>query len=117
MNPFYDENFYYNNFNPQIDPMNQIHPINPKLKKRANLQKTLHYASKTIYTINQVIPLVYQIRPIITNTKNAFKVIQAVNHINDIDFDEVEQSITPLDEENLKSEDTSNDVTFENMIQ
>ena len=93
MNPFYDENFYYNNFNPQMNPMNQGFPVNRKLKTRANLQKTLHYASKTVYTINQVIPLVYQIRPIINNTKNAFRVIQAVNHINDIDFDEVEQNI------------------------
>lgn len=117
MNPFYDENFYYNNFNPQINPMNQGFPIDRKMKTRANIQKSLHYASKTIYTINQVIPLVYQIRPIINNTKNAFRVIQAVNHLNDIDFDEVEQSITPIDEEKLKTNDASNDATFENMLQ
>ena len=110
MNPFYDENFYYDNFNPQI------YPINRKMKTRANIQKSLHYATKTIYTINQIIPLIYQIRPIINNTKNAFRVIQAVNHINDIDFDEVEQNITPLNEEKIKNS-TDNDVQFENMIQ
>ena len=32
MNPFYDENFYYNNFNPQMNPMNQGFPVNRKLK-------------------------------------------------------------------------------------
>ena len=87
MNPFYDENFYYNNFNPQMNPM------------------------------NQVIPLVYQIRPIINNTKNAFRVIQAVNHINDIDFDEVEQNITPIDQEKKETKEESDDVKFENMVQ
>ena len=116
MNPFYDENFYYDNFNPQIYPMNQVYPINRKMKTRANIQKSLHYATKTIYTINQIIPLIYQIRPISNNTKNAFRVIQAVNHINDIDFDEVEQNITPLNEEKIKNS-TDNDVQFENMIQ
>lgn len=45
-----------------------------------------------------------------------FCVIQAVNHINDIDFDEVEQNITPLNEEKIKNS-TDNDVQFENMIQ
>ena len=114
MNPFYDENFYYNNFNPQMNPMNQGFPVNRKLKTRANLQKTLHYASKTVYTINQVIPLVYQIRPIINNTKNAFRVIQAVNHI---DFDEVEQNITPIDQEKKETKEESDDVKFENMVQ
>lgn len=117
MNPFYDENFYYNNFNPQMNPMNQGFPVNRKLKTRANLQKTLHYASKTVYTINQVIPLVYQIRPIINNTKNAFRVIQAVNHINDIDFDEVEQNITPIDQEKKETKEESDDVKFVNMVQ
>lgn len=116
MNPFYDENFYYDNFNPQIYPMNQANPVNNKMKTKANLKKSLHYATKTIYTINQVIPLIYQIRPIINNTKNAFRVIQAVNHINDIDFDEVEQNITPVNEEQTKKT-TNDDVQFENMIQ
>ena len=71
----------------------------------------------TVYTINQVIPLVYQIRPIINNTKNAFRVIQAVNHINDIDFDEVEQNITPIDQEKKETKEASDDVKFENMVQ
>lgn len=116
MNPFYDENFYYNNYNPQIYPINQMTPINGRMKVRLNLQKTVHYASKTINTINQVIPLVYQIRPIVNNTRNAFRVIQAVHHINDIDFDEVEQNITPINEEETKTS-TKDDVQFENMIQ
>ena len=116
MNPFYDENFYYDIFNPQIYPMNQINPLDRKMKTKMNLKKSLHYATKTICTINQVIPLIYQIRPIINNTKNAFRVIQAVNHINDIDFDEVEQNITPINEDETKNT-TNDDVQFENMIQ
>ncbi|GFI42034.1 hypothetical protein [Thomasclavelia cocleata] len=116
MNPFYDENFYYDNFNPQIYSMNQINPLDRKMKTKMNLRKSIHYASKTIYTINQVIPLIYQIRPIINNTKNAFRVIQAVNHINDINFDEVEQNITPINENQTKNT-TNDDVEFENMIQ
>lgn len=52
MNPFYDENFYYNNFNPQMNPMNQGFPVNRKLKTRANLQK--HY----IMPLKLFIPLI-----------------------------------------------------------
>ena len=107
MNPFYDENFYYDNFNPQIYSMNQINPLDRKMKTKMNLRKSIHYASKTIYTINQVIPLIYQIRPIINNTKNAFRVIH---------FDEVEQNITPINENQTKNT-TNDDVEFENMIQ
>ena len=114
MNPFYDENFYYNNYDPQIYQMNQYPQIDHKTRTRANIQKSLHYATKTIYTINQVIPLINQIRPLINNTKNAFRVIQAVNNFNDLDLDEVEQNITPIDE--TKS-NTNNDEQFENMIQ
>lgn len=117
MDQFYDENFYYNNYNPQVYPINQMYPIDRKTQNRINLQKSLRYATKTIYTINQIIPLIYQISPIIKNTKNAFRVIHAVNHINDIDFDEVEKNITPIDNEKDKRNDYNNDVTFENMIQ
>ena len=45
-----------------------------------------------------------------------FRVIQAVNHINDIDFDEVEQNITPLNEEKKKTLLIMT-YSFENMIQ
>ncbi|MFQ6793899.1 hypothetical protein [Thomasclavelia sp.] len=114
MNPFFDENYNYNNFNPQMYPPNMQFPVNHRIKTRENIKKTIRIASRSIYTINQIIPIVYQIRPIIANTKNAFRVIQAVNHLNDIDFDEVEKSITPIDNENKKPD---NDVTFENMVQ
>ena len=72
---------------------------------------------KLFIPLIKVIPLVYQIRPIINNTKNAFRVIQAVNHINDIDFDEVEQNITPIDQEKKETKEESDDVKFENMVQ
>lgn len=117
MNQFYDENFYYNNFNPQVYPVNQMYPVDRRMQNRMNLQRSLRYATKTIYTLNQVIPLICQIRPIIRNTRNAFRVIQAVNHINDIDLDEVEKNITPINNEKEKREDNNDDVAFENMIQ
>ena len=117
MHPFYDENYYFNDFNPQMYPMNPQFPINKKMRNRENLRKTIHYATRTIYTINQIIPLIYQIRPIINNTKNAFRVINAVSHINDIDFDEVENSITPIEKQKTENNQDNNDVTFENMIQ
>jgi len=62
MDPFYDENFYYDNYIFQTYPP---FPINNKTKTKITLQRSLHYATKTIYTINQIIPLIYQIRPII----------------------------------------------------
>ncbi len=76
MDPFYDENFYYDNYIFQTYPP---FPINNK-----------------------------------NNTKNTFKIIQAVNHLNDIDLDEVEKNITPINKEKNNS---GNDVHFENMLQ
>lgn len=113
MHPFYDENYYFNDFNPQMYSYGQL-PVDRKVRLKQNLHKSLHYASRTIYTINQIIPLIYQIRPLVNNTKNAFKVIHAINHLNDIDFDEVENSITPIDD---KNDAQDNDVTFENMLE
>ena len=42
------------------------------------------------------------------------KIPEAVNHINDIDLNEVERNITPIDKEKNNSD---NDVHFENMLQ
>lgn len=111
MEPFYDENFYYNNYNSQIY---QPFTYNNKAKLKINLQKSLTYATKTVYTLNQIIPLINQIQPIIVNAKNAFKVVHAINHLNDIDLEEVERNITPI---SVEKKDSVNDVTFENMLQ
>ena len=49
----------------------------PVLKK-INISNLLDGAQKTLSVINQAIPLIYQIKPLINNAKVAFKVVNAI---------------------------------------
>ncbi len=48
------------------------------LKSKINFGAILTNAQKTLNVVNQAIPLVYQVKPIINNAKTVFKVISAV---------------------------------------
>jgi len=48
------------------------------LKGKLNWSSILTNTQKTLNIVNQAIPLVYQIRPIIDNAKTVFKIIGAV---------------------------------------
>ena len=51
--------------------------------KRINWSSLLNNTQKTLNIINQAIPVIYQVKPIINNAKTMFKVISAVKG-NDI---------------------------------
>lgn len=57
---------------------------------------------------NQVIPIIYSSKTLIDNTKQGLTLLKAMNHLNDIDFDEIEKELKPISKEN-------NEI-FENML-
>ena len=48
------------------------------------------------------------VKPLIDNTKQGLTLLKAMNHLNDIDFDEIEKELKPISKEN-------NEI-FENML-
>ena len=59
--------------------------------KRMNWSHLLDGTQKTLSIINQAIPVIYQIRPLITNAKTAFKVVNAIK--NDTKKEEIKENI------------------------
>lgn len=114
--PFYG--FNQSNFSqPMQMPMNplsyqnQMMP-NSLMKKGLiplNMQTTLRTAQKAITTFNQVIPVIYQVRPIISNAKTAFRVIKAVKQMDlDPSFEqEIDDALKNVNQEGA---------SFENML-
>ena len=69
------------------------------------MSSTIRTAQKTLYTANQIIPIVNQLRPVLHNATTAFRVVKAVKQFDFDDLDEeIDQSI------NQESE------VFENML-
>ena len=100
MYPYQNPNYYY--YQPQMYPYFQ------RMPKKFNLQHTLHTTIRGIQIANQVIPIIYQVKPLIDNTKQVLTLLKAMNHLNDIDFDEIEKELKPISKEN-------NEI-FENML-
>ena len=48
--------------------------------KKINFSNILNTTQKTLNIVNQAIPLVYQVKPIVTNAKTIFKIIGAVKN-------------------------------------
>ncbi len=68
--PYY--NYGFNNSN----IFNKLSSLTSKAK--VNWSNILNNTQKTLSVINQAIPIIYQIKPIYTNAKTIFKVINAV---------------------------------------
>ena len=101
---------------PFIQPMSNYYPTYmPPMpyKKRGiplDIQTTLRTAQKAIFTMNQLIPVIYQVRPILHNAKTAFRVIKAVKQM-DLDSDPY------LDQEIDEAlQNTQSSASFENML-
>ncbi|MBR2246361.1 MAG: hypothetical protein IKG58_02425 [Bacilli bacterium] len=65
--------------------------IRPNLLERSlSLLKGIKWSdlldgtSKTLNVINQAIPIIYRIKPIINNTKTIVKIANSINNIDDI---------------------------------
>lgn len=56
-----------------------------------SMSSTLRTTQRTLYTVNQIIPIIYQLRPVIQNASTAFKIVKTVKQF---DFDEIDKEIS-----------------------
>lgn len=68
------------------------------------LATTLRTAQKGITTMTKIIPLIYQIQPVLANAKTVFKVAKAMNSISQNETQEVQ----PVVNEDKKTESFPN---------
>lgn len=130
MNPYQDDFYFQNRMmqqNPyQYTPSNQAMSRNTPFRNIApkmNFQSMLQGTTKTISTINQVVPIVYQVTPIINNARNAFNVIRAVSALSVIDLAEIDDAViindeteTPTTKEPVEKIPQNEIEVFENML-
>ena len=94
MDPFYydDSQPFFDQYPPQFDPYFNTY-WQKNIKKPMQLNETIDLACKTIRTINQIIPFIYQITPVVINLRNAFKIMQSIQRVNEIDDQEIDDAI------------------------
>lgn len=66
--------------------------------KSINWSGFLDGTQKTLGIINQAIPIVYQVKPILSNAKTMFRIADVIKQDNNLDF--VDNAITKSDNEN-----------------
>ena len=64
----------YNQFNPYQMPGTGFSAI-----KRVNWSNILNNTQKTLNVINQAIPIIYQVKPLVSNARTLFRIADAVN--------------------------------------
>ena len=108
MYPIFDENYYMYDMPPLIYQ---------RPPRRFYFQKTLQTALKGIQIANQMIPIIYQVKPLIDNTRNGVAIVKAMRHLDDIDVNEVVAEIKPIqkEEKQLLTHHEDKDL-FENMV-
>ncbi len=75
----------YNQYNPWGVNMNAGMGINPGRISRipkVNWNNVLNNTQRTLGIINQAIPLIYQVRPLVNNARTIFKIAGAINEEN-----------------------------------
>lgn len=55
-----------------------------------NLSQTLETTQKTIYTINQIIPIIIQLKPLVYNASQAIRIAKTMRSF---DFNDIDDSI------------------------
>ena len=81
------------------------------LKSRFNWSTILTNTQKTLNIVNQAIPLVYQVRPIIDNAKTVFKIMGAVRD----DSAPSSAPISPSIDSRITNNVTSNSISPQNV--
>ena len=92
--PYYNQYYNYPMYYPYRPMMTKpplIYQMRNSLNK-ATWSTTLKNTQKTIYTINQIIPIVHQLKPVISNASQAFKIAKTVRSF---DFDDIDNHINP----------------------
>ena len=64
----------YNQFNPYQMPGTGLSAL-----KRVNWSNILNNTQKTLNVINQAIPIIYQVKPLVSNARTLFRIADAVN--------------------------------------
>lgn len=64
----------YNQFNPY-----QMSGTGLSAFKRVNWSNILNNTQKTLNVINQAIPIIYQVKPLVSNARTLFRIADAVN--------------------------------------
>ena len=74
-------NDYYGNMG---NPMWQGLP-----RRSFNWNSILNNTQRTLGIINQAIPLIYQVKPLVSNAKTLFRVASAINEKDDVSNEEI----------------------------
>lgn len=77
-------------------------------RKSFNIQSTINTTIRGIQIINQLIPIIYQIKPLIDNTRQGINILKALNQLDDLELDEIVSEIKPINKESKE--------IFENML-
>ena len=74
----YNNQMYYNNFYPY---QNNVNLLKKGFSfKKINWSNILNNTQKTLNVINQAIPVYYQVKPIWTNAKTMFRMVNALKN-------------------------------------
>ena len=85
--PYDDYNFPYNPYYPMMPQRPSLLQSMKYSMHQMNLSSTIRAAQKTLYTANQIIPIIIQLKPILHNASTAFRVAKAVKQF---DFDDIQ---------------------------
>ena len=93
----YNNPMPYNNFFPYQNNNLLKRGLGLSFFKTINWSNILNNTQKTLNVINQTIPLYYQIKPVFSNAKTMFRMVNAIkNDNNDIESTKKEPSTGPV---------------------
>ena len=98
----------YNQYNPWQTAMpNSIPNYMPKTGHNFNWNNILNNTQKTLGIINQAIPLVYQMRPLISNAKTLFRIAGVMKEDQEEQEDVTAQANNNTFQEENRKEDSN----------
>lgn len=81
-------------------------------KRGINWNNILNNTQRTLGIINQAIPIVYQVKPLLNNAKTLFKVATAINSNDNDDFNDEKNVNNYIQNENSLEKKDSNGPIF-----
>ena len=81
-------------------------------KRGINWNNILNNTQRTLGIINQAIPIVYQVRPLLTNARTLFRVASAINSNDDDEVNEVSEETSYSSNVNYETKKDSNGPIF-----
>lgn len=81
-------------------------------RRSINWNNILNNTQRTLGIINQAIPIVYQVRPLLTNARTLFRVASALNSNDDDEVNEVREETNYNSNVNYETKKDSNGPIF-----